>query len=114
MDIGEQMLISGAEVHRVEDSMNRMCASFGVDRVDCFIITSSMVVTVSKNDGTVYTQTRRINGSGTNFHKLDKLNALSRKICECHLPVDEIKKEIDLIKKFCALAEKDFKEEMGK
>ena len=29
MDIGEQMLICGAEVHRVEDSVNRMCAAFG-------------------------------------------------------------------------------------
>ena len=27
MDIGEQMLICGAEVHRVEDSIQRMCLS---------------------------------------------------------------------------------------
>ena len=56
-------------------------------------------MTFYKNDGTIYTQTRRINGSGTNFHKLDKLNDLSRKICEHHLSLEEIKKEIDLIKK---------------
>lgn len=45
MDIGEQMLVCGAEVHRVEDSVARMCKSIGAKRVDVFIITSSMVVT---------------------------------------------------------------------
>jgi uncharacterized membrane protein YjjP (DUF1212 family) len=28
MNIGEQMLLCGAEVHRVEESMQRMCRSF--------------------------------------------------------------------------------------
>lgn len=98
MDIGEQMLISGAEVHRVEDSMNRMCVALGAKRVDCFIITSSMVVTLHGNDGSIHTQTRRIESSGTNFHKLDRLNALSRRICEEHLSTESIKKEIDLIR----------------
>ena len=45
MDIGEQMLVSGAEVHRVEDSLNRIFSAMGATRVDVFIITSSMVVT---------------------------------------------------------------------
>ena len=44
LDIGEQMLISGAEVHRVEDSVNRMCTALGAARVDCFIITSSICI----------------------------------------------------------------------
>ena len=98
MDIGEQMLISGAEVHRVEDSMNRMCAALGAERVDCFIITSSIVVTLHGKDGSIHTETRRIASSGTNFYKLDRLNALSRRICEKHLTIEDIKKELDLIR----------------
>ena len=42
MDIGEQMLVCGAEVHRVEDSIQRMCLALGAKRVDIFIITSSI------------------------------------------------------------------------
>ncbi len=30
MDIGEQMLVCGAEIHRVENSMERMCYALGV------------------------------------------------------------------------------------
>ena len=69
MDIGEQMLISGAEVHRVEESINRMCYALGADRVDVFIITSSMVATVYTNDGNTYTQTRRVTSTNIDFEK---------------------------------------------
>ncbi len=94
MDIGEQMMLCGAEVHRVEDSMERICHAFGATRVDVFIITSSMVVTVHGDDGSIHTQTRRIHSGGTDFHKLHLLNRLSRRICSEHPSLEEIRKEL--------------------
>lgn len=99
MDIGEGMLTSGAEVHRVEDCMNRVCRAYGAVRVDAFIITSSMVVTVVDALGESHTQTRRIATLGTDFYKLDKLNALSRKICTEKPTAKEIQEELSGIKK---------------
>ena len=96
MDIGEKMLISGAEVHRVEESITRMCAAFGAQRTDVFIITSSMVVTVYCDNNT-YTQTRRITSSTTDFEKIHRLNKLSRKICEKKLSVEEIREELSWV-----------------
>lgn len=87
------MLICGAEVHRVEDSINRMCAAFGAERSDVFIITSSMIVTVHMPDEVVYTQTRRITGIGTDMEKLHLLNKLSRKICEKNMTPEQIREE---------------------
>ena len=98
MDIGEQMLLSGAEVHRVEDSIKRICHAGGATRTDVFIITSSMVLTVHDGDGRAYTETRRINSLGTDYEALDKLNSLSRKICSENLASDEINAELDRIK----------------
>ncbi len=92
MDIGEQMLVAGAEVHRVEDSVARMCAALGAVRTDVFIITSSMVVTVHGSSGTAHTETRRIVNVGTNIDRLDKLNALSRSICDGGYTPETIKK----------------------
>ena len=97
MDIGEQMLVCGAEVHRVEDSIQRMCLSMGAKRVDIFIITSSMVVTVYTPSGEALTQTRRITGTGTNMERLHRLNDLSRKICTSPLGVTEIREEFQKI-----------------
>lgn len=90
-DIGEQMLISGAEVHRVEDSVVRMCTAVGAARADVFIITSSMIVTVYTEEKGTYTQTRRIIGTGTDMEKLHRLNDLCRRICENGMSAAEIR-----------------------
>jgi uncharacterized membrane protein YjjP (DUF1212 family) len=81
LDIGEQMLISGAEVSRVEDSISRICNAYHVKRVDVFTITSCIIVTI-QIEGDIYTQTRRIHKYSTNLDKLDRLNSLSRYICK--------------------------------
>ncbi len=94
MDIGEQMLICGGEVHRVEDSLRRIFTAFGAARVDVFIITSSMVVTIHSPRGESYTQTRRITETGTNFEKLHCLNQLSRQICSSKMSAADIRSEL--------------------
>ena len=97
MDIGEQMLVCGAEVHRVEDSIQRMFLALGAKRVDIFIITSSMVVTVYTESEEPLTQTRRITGTNTNMEHLHQLNNLSRKICQTPMVAEEIRKELQKI-----------------
>lgn len=97
MDIGEQMLCSGAEVHRVEESIRRMCGALGAARVDVFIITSSMVVTVFTDEQHSYTQTRRIMTATTDFERLHHLNALCRQVCERSLSADDIRRELNRI-----------------
>ena len=99
MDIGEQMLVSGAEVHRVEESVSRMCRAFGAIRTEVFIITSSIVVTLYAADGNVYTQTRRITSSSSDFERLHALNQLSRKICNEGLTEAQIRRELDRVAK---------------
>lgn len=95
MRIGEAMLTSGAEVHRVEDCLERICRARGASRTDVFIITSSMVVSVTDADGKIYTQTRRIHTLGTDYTKLDALNALCRRICAENLTNAELEAALD-------------------
>ena len=81
LDIGEQMLLSGAEVGRVETSVKLICTAYGCSRTDVFTITSSIVVSIVSADGVHITQTRRIMGGSTNLTRLDRLNSLSRELC---------------------------------
>ena len=94
LDIGEQLLINGAEISRVEDTIRRICASYGAARVDVFSITSSIVVTVYNPDCGSITQTRRISNMSYDLYRLELLNNLSRKICQQHLTPDEIQSEM--------------------
>lgn len=94
MDIGEQMLICGGEVHRVEDSLKRIFHALGASRIDVFIITSSMIVTVHTASGEAFTQTRRITDTGIDFERLHRLNELSRKICRTKMTAADIRQEL--------------------
>ena len=60
LDLGEAMLAVGADVNRVEDSLSRLGLAYGAARMNVFVITSSIVVTMSLPDGRDVTQTRRI------------------------------------------------------
>ena len=93
LDIAEEMLVCGAEVSRVEDSIERKCAAYGCDymRINAFIITSNIQVTLEDPEGNIITQIRRILRSDVDFDKLDYLNDLSRYICANKPTVEEIR-----------------------
>ena len=80
VELCEQMVCSGAEVYRVEDSMERMCTAYGAVRVDAYVTTSNIVVTCEMADGREFTHTRRIRSSSVNIEKLHALNSLARQV----------------------------------
>lgn len=96
LNLGEMMLRVGAEIKRVEDTLIRMGKAYGADKMNVFVITSSIVITMHFPDGQELTQTRRImNESGTDFTKLELLNELSRSCCENPLSTEDLKKELE-------------------
>ena len=95
LDIAEEMLIAGAEASRVEDSVKRMCDAYGCNRVNVFVITSNIQVTMEDPNGQIITQIRRVTRSDVNFDRLDYLNNLSRFICANLPPVEELRKKFD-------------------
>lgn len=99
LDIGEAMLACGGEVNRVEDTLSRLATAYGAQKVDIFVITSSIVLTVSFSGGEQYTCSRRILAdSSTDFARLELFNALSRACCKKPMPLDELESEIKKIK----------------
>lgn len=97
LDIGEQMLISGAEVGRVEAAVRFICNAYGCTRTDVFTITSSIVVTAFFPDDSRVTQTRRITASRTDLTKLHRLNALSREICATKPDFEQVQEKLKAI-----------------
>ena len=82
LDVGEEMLRSGAENFRLEDSLYRMCRSYGFRRYDVYAIPSNLQITVETPEGEIITQIRHIESTDIDFDRLDYLNNLSRYVCE--------------------------------
>ena len=96
LDLAENILKCGGTVHRVEETIQRVCKSKGASHVEVFSITSVIIASVRMENGEHALQTRRIYGYRNNFIRLDKLNAISRDICSKNITLDEAQ---ELIKK---------------
>lgn len=92
LDIAEQMVISGAEVARTEYSVRRICKSFGAVRAEALSITTSLIVTVYYDEYGSVTQTRRVDKFAYNMDRLEKMNELSREICDKKLSIEDGRK----------------------
>ena len=96
LDVGEGLLIRGAEVGRVEDTITRILTAKGARRVDVFTITASIVVTGHWDFGAL-TETRRVREASYDMTALTALNALSRDICQENLGPEEIAARLEQI-----------------
>ena len=95
IQMGESLKNCGAEVYRVEDTLNRIAKAYGAQEVNVFVITSSIVVTLKMPGTEPQTQTRRLRkGGSTDLLMLEKLNALSRRICASPPAVEEFEREL--------------------
>lgn len=79
-DLGYELAMSGAETFRVEESITRVLASYGV-QAEVFAIPNFLIVTILTADGTSITRSRRIGYHGTDLDAVEKFNGLSRALC---------------------------------
>ena len=50
INIGEQLLVSGAEISRVEDTIRRICNAYGIRQSHIFSIASCIIVTLETKE----------------------------------------------------------------
>lgn len=81
MDLGKEMLMCGAEVNRVEDTVSRLCSAYDLYSAEIFSITSLILVSVKDRNGSSLSLSRRITSYVINLYRLEELNALSRTVC---------------------------------
>ena len=98
VDVGREMLQSGAEIGRADTTIKLMGLAYGAVRMDILAITNFLVVTMSMPDGSEYTITRHIDGGSTDFSRIESLNVLSRSYCAAPFGADELKSRLDSIR----------------
>jgi uncharacterized membrane protein YjjP (DUF1212 family) len=80
-DVGYMLLANGAEIYRVEESMQRIFRAYSVGTGDIFAIPTCIYVTISAEDGRPLTKIKRVYTRYTNMDKVERLNDLCRRIC---------------------------------
>ena len=97
LDIARNMVKCGAEVNRAEQAVMRICYAYGMEKAQVFSVVSMIIATVVDEESGAHTQMRRSYSYGVNFGKLEKLNALSRRICAETPDIDVVRIELETI-----------------
>ncbi len=98
IDIGEAMLEVSGEVSRVETSLTLLARAYGYTRINAYSTLLSIIVSAEDCNGRVITHTRRITRTRTDLHRLEQLNALSRRLCAEPAPVEDIAAALEAIR----------------
>ncbi len=79
--IGSMLISYGAEIYRAEESVNRIAAAYGFEKIEVFAIPACLIITIDGENGLPITRQVRITKRETNLDRVDKINNLSRFIC---------------------------------
>jgi len=88
-DIGFRLQQSGAEIYRVEESVQRVLRAYGVTNGEVFAIPNCLIVSVTEEDGNAHTRVRRMPEHGTDIYRLEAVNDLCRRLCRDIPPLPE-------------------------
>lgn len=81
LQLGCRLLVSGCDVGHVEYRIEQMCNAYGMEDVEVFIITSSIVVSVKDWNGKHITMTKRIRRYYINFYCIQLLEQIIDRVC---------------------------------
>jgi uncharacterized membrane protein YjjP (DUF1212 family) len=93
---GEIMLKSGAETYRVEDTMSRIAASFGIHDSHSFVTPTGIIFSL---DGEDPTKLVRVAERSTDLEKVSIVNSISRQISNGELTAKQALEQLKELEK---------------
>lgn len=100
MEAGRILLQNGAEISRVEETMERICWHYGVETMDSFVLSNGIFITGGYGTKNAYSRVGHIPVSGARLDKVVAVNQLSREIEEGkYEKVEMAKQKLDEISK---------------
>lgn len=97
MEAGQILLSNGAEIFRVEETMDRICHHFGVDDKDFFVLSNGIFTTGGQGTDGQYARVRHIPVRGTRLDMVVAVNQLSREIEEGRYTLEEVRQRLQEI-----------------
>lgn len=86
---GEIMLISGAEIYRVEDTIDHILRMAGRNTAESIVFSTGIFASLNDPSIEAITVARRVTGRATNLNRVYLVNDVSRKFCQGLMTVEE-------------------------
>jgi len=94
---GQIMLENGAETYRVEETIERICASAGLSNVHSFTIPTGIFLSCTFEDHD-FSYVRRTQATGIDLHIISMVNTFSRDYVSDNIPFRKAMKRLETIR----------------
>lgn len=97
LNAGRTLLKNGAEIFRVDETIQRICKRYHVEEVDTFVLSHAIFINAERDGEEVYSKIKHVPLSSANLAIVAEVNDLSRKITAGMISLDEAIEELDQI-----------------
>ena len=106
MEAGHILLQNGAEISRVEETMERICRHYGVESGEFFVLSNGIFTTGGHGTGRAYARVQHIPVRGAQLDKVVAVNQLSREIAEGRCDrIEDVERRLEEINRMPAAKE---------
>lgn len=98
MQAGHILLENGAEIFRVEETIDRICRYYGISSGNAFVLSNGIFATTGSEREQYFARVQHIPVSGVHLNRVAAVNQLSREIEEGKYTIEEVRHCLDLIR----------------
>ena len=95
MRAGQILLANGAEISRVEETIDRICGHYGIESGSAFVLSNGIFITMGDRREEFFAKVQHILVSGAHLNRVAAVNQLSREISEGKHTVEELDRCLD-------------------
>ena len=95
---GNILLESGAEIFRVEETVDRIAKAYGIEEYHSFVLTNGIFATYCNSHGEIFAKVKNIPVSSARLNKVAAVNQLSREVEKHKYPIQEVRKRLNEIR----------------
>ncbi len=93
---GEILLSNGAEAYRVEETIKKICLSYGFSG-ECISTSTGIYISIADSEGELVTTVKRINQRRVDLYRVELINSFSRGLAQNPLTYEEARRKLDEI-----------------
>lgn len=89
LEAGRVLLSNGAEIFRVEETIEHICRRFEIEEMDSFVLSNGIFLTAHDQGKEIFAKVKNIPLANTNLAVVTEVNNLSREIAMGKVGIDE-------------------------
>lgn len=98
MQAGHILLENGAEIFRVEETMDRICRYYGIESGNFFVLSNGIFTTSGSDREGMFAKVKHIPVSRTHLDRVAAVNQLSREVTAGRYTVKEVQERLEEIR----------------